>query len=291
MNLNTLLEAHTKRSTPPALQDNLGDGYLLEKNRLYRNIRYQALDVGFEISPDYNNPYTVLPLAQLEELLEKKKIIYFDNVSIITDLAKKNTAIVWEDLSEGLKKNYIFHESCHAVARSVSTQLQTFPTEDKIIQFFLEESFANTCELLALVDCDVTIHKIFYKQNSYTSLFEERTHLKNTIQLVGEEPLFKFLLLCYLHSHFLFERLDEKSFNSILALADLKDLTPQALKSLKYLAKIPFTLDLEFRTVTATLFLKLHKISVTLEKFDFLAKLEKNVKFSKWQDEICRKCY
>lgn len=291
MNLNTLLEVHLKKSTVNALKDSLGDGYLLEKNRIYRNIRHQTLELGFQISQDYHNAYTVLPLAQLEELLTNKKIVYFDNVSVLVDLVKKNSAIDWEDLSEALKKNYIFHESCHAVARSVSNQLQTFLAEEKILQFFLEESFANTCELMALVDCDDTIHRVFYKQNSYTSLFEERTHLKNTIQLVGEKPLFKFLLLCYLHSHFLFDRLDEKSFNNTLILAGLKNLSPPSLKSLKYLAKIPFTLDLEFRTITANLFLKLHKITVDLEKIDFITTLQKNMTFATWLNDVCSKCF
>lgn len=291
MNLNTLLEAHIKRSPINALKDNLGDGYLLEKNRLYRNIRHHVLDAGFQLNQDYHNPYTVLPLAQLEELLTNKEIVYFNNVSVLTSLAKKNDLIIWEDLSDILKKNYIFHESCHAIARSVSDRIQAFPEKDKLIQFFLEESFANTCELMALVDCDDVIHRIFYKHNSYTSLFEERTHLKNTIHLVGEEQLFKFLMLCYLYSHFLFNRLDEKSFNGILDLVNLKNLTPQALKSLKYLSKIPFTLDLEFRTITATLFLKLHRINTDIEKTDFIIRLQKNVMFSEWLSEVCRKCF
>ena len=277
LKLTRLIEAHHSFRSDLSVEKNLGDSYLLEKNRLYFRIRKGALENGFRFSNKVNEAYSALPLSQLENILKTRTIPYIDNISVLESLPQKSE-ISWDDIYDNLKKNYLFHESCHAFARSLFKQLLTHP-EERILQILLEESFANTCELVAVTEAEDSIHRIFYESNSYTYLFHERTHLKKAIAEMGEIPVFKFLLLSYLQANFLKQELDSKNLERTIKLAFEKTLPdPQQVKTLKYLAKITFTLDHRFREITTGLHLRLCGFQKPLNQllsFDFLELFER----------------
>jgi len=172
----------------------------------------------------------------------------------------------------------VFHESCHGISRTLSSQLPLPLTpQESVLHLLLEESFSNTCELLAVAEAHDQYHRIFFEWNSYTALFEERTHLKNALSEFGEMPIFKFFLLSYLHANFLLDGLDEKAFARVVSLTMDSALESRQLKVLRALAKTAFTLNPRFRDVTSGFYLKLCGIQTPraeLFAFDFMRSLE-----------------
>ena len=293
MKLIRLLELHQNSSTSTSLATNFGDGYLLKYNRIYQNIRNNLLAFGYQLSDGPNSFYQALPLSQLDALLTNKKIPFTDNVSVLLEIeAKIPNSIQWNDIIDNLKPNHIFHESCHGMARenlelhlgalSATKDRQEF--EQRALRMLIEESFANCCELLAVIDVHDQVHRIFFELNSYTHLFEERAHFISALKNFGHIELMKFLLLSYLHANFLHESLDERQFTRVLNLSfnHPSQLNPKDRKTLKALSKIAFRLDLRFRLITTSFYLRLSGIPkdmTDLLEFDFLARLESNAEY------------
>ncbi len=289
MKISRLLELHHKFTSTTSLSTNLGDGFLISHNRIYRNIRNQILKVGFQLSDAPNPFYQALPLSQLEALLSAQKIPYTDNVSVLKDIeAKIPNMTDWDDITDNLKTNQIFHESCHGVARDVFQKNLAMSFEHRTPLMLFEESFANCCELFAICDVDDPAHRIFFKINSYTSLNEERSHLNLAQKNFGASGLAKFLFFSYLHANFLHESLDESQFLRVLKLSfDSSQLTPKDLKTLRALSKISFRLDLRFRVVTTRFYLRLCGIPKDLgplSEIDFLEPFESDPKYLKCLD-------
>lgn len=292
MKITRIIASHQKFSKLSTLENNLGDGYLFQHNRIFKNIRQLAISFGFNFSANTNFDYQALPLIQLESILAQKKIPYIDNVSAITMLARQLPNIDWNDLASGLKKNYILHESCHAVARSVFTQ-HGFKKDNQLgisaFQMLLEESFANTCELLAIVDVQDVDHGVFFEHNSYTYLPEIRTNIKKIISSIGDFKFFKFMQVTYLYSNFLRPQISENQLTKILHFLQISTSDVQIIKGLRSLSKIAFTLDLDFRTVTTQLHLKLNNQNIDLENFDFMSNLFDNHLWQKALDDLISK--
>lgn len=275
MKLIQLLEKHRQSLRNQDLADNFGDGFLAQNNRLYGQIRATALAAGYRFSSEPNGAYQALPFSQLEKILASKCIPYTNNVTVIENLVGQlKDDIVWDDISDGLKKNFVFHEGCHAVARSFANSNKLLDSKQKTLRILMEESFANTCELLAVADAEDSTHRIFFELNSYTTLFEEKTNIKNAIRNSSFVIVFKMMWLAYLHSNYLHEQLDEKQWQRCLTFAGAASLPAPQIKALKALSKIAFTLDSRFRWVTTRFHLKLNGISVNMNEllsFDLLS--------------------
>lgn len=285
MKLFTLIEAHRSfASEAGALKDSFGDGYLLNKNHFFSRIRKASLAAGFRFSPRIDDSYLALSLSQLDSIMAKKEIPYFNNVSVLESLeAKIPKLTTWDDISDNLKGNHVFHEACHAVAktftRNLSKSLQAESVENKVLLMLLEESFANTCELLSIIDANDQIHRVFIELNSYVYMMDDRANLINAVKDMGAPTIIRFMLLSYLHANFL-RPPDEKDFERCFALsAGGKTLDTKNKKTLRALSKIAFKLNPRFREVTTRFHLKLNGINkdvASLGGFDFLRALEKN---------------
>jgi hypothetical protein len=275
LKLDRLIEQHRQSLSVQDLADNFGDGFLSRNNQIYAKIRVAALRAGYRFGSEPNVAYQALPFAQLEKILVSKSIPYANNVTVIENLvALLKDDVVWDDISDGLKKNFVFHEGCHAVARSFAKPNKVRDQKSKALQILMEESFANSCELLAVADVEDTSHRIFFALNSYTALFEEKTNIKKAIRNSGFPVVFKIMWLAYLHSNFLREHLDEKEWSRCLAIAGADSVPAPQIKALRALSKIAFTLDSRFRLVTTRFHLKLNGILMTTNEildFDVLA--------------------
>ena len=289
MKLANLLEQHRKFSNeksalPNSLTDALGDGFLLENNSIYKRVREEAVQKGFRFSTKQNDAYRALPLSQLERILKDKVIPYIDNVTVLGEIESRIPRVsVWNDISDNLKGNSIFHESCHAVARSTTLE-KDLQREAKIdfsraqtLSLLLEESFANSCELLSILDADDAVHKIFLELNSYVYMLDDRVHLRAGETDIGRASLSTFILLSYLHANFLRE-MSDKDFERTLALSGvLVVLDAKKKKSLRQLSRIALKLNPRFREVTTRFYLRLmgrqEEMSALLD-FDFLKAIE-----------------
>lgn len=288
MKLKHLWTQHQKFAAPDGLSENFGDNYLLAHNQIYRNIRRLCRQRGFSFSSDPNPLYLALPLSQLDSILSKKVIPYHDNTTVIHQLLDRLPEnIFWDDISDNLKGNHAFHEACHAVARSLTQnhyQSDNLRTPSNFQKFtlirLLEESFANACELLAVIDASDSTHRIFFELNSYICMFEDRTRLKMAMADLGQPFLMMFMMFSYLHANFLTPQLTDQKFEKLLSLIHKNlptPLTGPQKKTLRSLSKIAFELNLRFRMVTTSLYLRLSGAPVSdkeMMNFDFIQILE-----------------
>lgn len=300
MKLAKILEIHFKQASifvsniPAGLEGNLGDNFLLQNNFIYRQIRSLALKANGKYSDAYDNKYAALSLGQLDRILQTKVVPYFNNVDVLMDIEKRIPGTtIWDEVTDNIKRNYLFHESCHLVARQIVKQYFTSsePFEKMIVLSLLEESFANACELLSVIDVDDEIHRVFFEMNSFVVMFEDRGNLKNLVKRIGLLSTIQFFVFCYLTANFQNERLDEKEFIKVMDLlrvdlghSHLQNLDAKVLKSLRVLAKIVFELNPRFRTVTTGFYLRLSGLRVTSEKIrkvDFLKIIQDDSRFIK----------
>lgn len=292
MKISRLLEQNEMCKGILGISDNFGDQYLCKNNSIYSKIRQRVLDGGVRFSNERNDFYQALPLSQLDSILENKIIPYNDNVGILKNLTHQmGSSLQWDDICDNLKKNYLFHESCHVVARAEAIKIfgksDNFQnSEDRnfqILRLMLEESFANACELLSIIEAQDQSHRIFFECNSYICMFDDRINLKNATAEFGINNFFPYLILNYLQAHFLRDGLNEKEFNRICRLIlPQKNLTPVQIKTLKALGKIAFQLNPRFREVTTSFYLRMKRFPGTLDVllgFDFMKILEEDDRF------------
>jgi len=286
MKIKNILTQHSSVTFEGALMKNLGDSYLLKHNEIFRKVRKAALAYGFQFTSSPSLEYTSLPLSQLETLLAEKRIPYQNNVDVLEQIERKvSNQIEWDHVVDGLKKNHIFHESCHAIARTCSRQISGIEKareeqQFKITLMVLEESFANTCEFLAVCDVHDALHRIFFELNSYICIFEVKTLLKNAITELGFEGFFKFILLSYVHANFLNEKIQDDHFRRVVLLAFGKQLDAAQSKTLRSLGKNAFLLNPRFRYVTTGFYLRMNDIPQSVElalSFDQLEVIENSL--------------
>lgn len=272
MKINRLLELHESFQSL-GLPHSLGDGYLMANNRIFRGIRERVLKAGYTLTSDRNEAYEAFPLLQLEEILKNKALPYSNNVIPFASLTPAQRAVIsWDDVEGNLKRNFVFHEGSHAVFRSWRP-LGTSDISLQVLWTLLEESFANTMELLGVIDAGDAAHRIFYEMNSYVCEFEHRANLNSAEREIGEGILIPFLVLCYLHANFLREKITDTDFKFMLRLVAAEKLPEASLKSLRALSKIVFNLSERFRFQTTDFHLRLAGVKTPydlLHKMDFL---------------------
>lgn len=298
MKLRLLLQKHNGAEAKDGLVQSFGDSFLVQNNQIYRLIRQAAYQQGFQYSSEFNSYYTSLPLSQLDRLIQDKKIPYYDNVSILQSLDSESpNQIDWDHVCDNLKKNHVFHESCHAVARTILEEaFKDKPTQQiKISLMLLEESFANSCELLSVVDADDAVHKIFFETNSYVCMFEDRHHLKAALNNFDKRSFFKFILLSYYHANFLNDNFTESDFSQCLSLSfgSAQKFGAKEQKILRSLAKNAFALNPRFRFATTGFYLRRHGFAQSVQEslsFDHWQSLESN-HFSLALDRLSKTIY
>lgn len=296
MKLTTVLNLHSSNTSPNSLKDNLGDGFLIKHNPIFRSIRESALKHGFSFSTEFNPSYQTLPMGQLEAILQSKKIPYSDNVSPLMQLNERAPSMIeWDHVVDNLKPNYLFHESCHAVARSekpaallkLKRPVERSDENLFIAGFLAEESFANTCEFLAIAYAQDTNHRLFLEMNSFFTIFEDRTLLKKSQDTYGLEAMTKFMFFCYMQSNFLRDSINSSELNQIIEFATFPK-TPDT-KLLKSLAQNAFALNPRFRFTTTELYLRIHGIIDPVQKaldFDPMALIKGHENFLSWINRL-----
>lgn len=284
MKLNRLMEQHQK-FRDQGLKESFGDGYLMVHNRVYKNVRLAAVEAGYRFSHERNEAYETFPLLQLNQILQSKVLPYSHNVIAFESMtAKELDVLTWNDLEDNLKRNFVFHEATHAVVRSLTDKfLPSHKLDGSVegqrmfaLRMLLEESCANTCELMGVLDAGEGIHKAFYELNSYVCEFEYRTHLKNAVDEFGSKTVFHWMVLSYLHANFLRERIGDSEISAMRALVGLEKVDAGKIKNLRGISKVAFNLNERFRYQTTGFHLRLAGVNIPLEDlfdFDFLKEL------------------
>lgn len=290
MKLGSILNIHSQHQPQHSVSAILGDGYLLSQNRLYRKIRNLITENEYQLTDKPSLNYQTFPMGELENLIEQKKLPYTDNVSALTDVCRRTQdQISWDHVVDNLKANYVFHESCHAVARSLRPPIQS-KNRDWIVALLIEESFANTCEMFLLIDANEAVHRIFIEKNSYFTVFEIKSLLKKMADKYSPAAIFKMILVSYLWSHFLWDRITDSDFKKLLSYCRIQ--TDSDFKMLRSLCMNAFDLNPRFRQTTTEMYLKLNQINDPVAKvlnFDPFEILQSNTELQKWVEQLSQK--
>lgn len=297
MKVSQLLEKHNKFKDR-GLSFNLGDGFLVSNNRIYRNVREATSKYGFVFEADKNPAYETFPLLQLENILSSKRLPYSNNVIPLEVLSPQSREkLTWEDLDGNLKKNFLFHESCHGIARHFADKIMgQWPTPDSLpnqrmfaFRTLVEESCANACELFGALDAADQTHRIFFEMNSYICHFEIRSQLNKIANEIGGQETLKFIIICYLYSNFLYSHLDDRQMPQILKLVTEKTIANDQIKTLRSIGKVAFLLSERFRFQTTEFQLRLAGIETPIQDlfdFDLMKELKDFKSFSLFLNEI-----
>ncbi len=287
-----MLGLHSNNDSLAALSKSLGDSFLLAHNPIYRTVRLQAVADGFSYEISTDTDYLALPLSLLETWLEQKRIFYTDNVSTLVKIESRiPQSTLWDEVYDNLKRNFVFHESCHAVARTRSADMfGALSGDPRLIQVLIEESFANTCELLGIAHVEDASHEVFYEFNSYIFIYEIRPLIAELSMQLGFQNVFKMVWLTYLQSNFLYDRLDDKNFKRAAAFLRIPLNDSQTAKKLKSLLRVCFELNPRFKEVTTGFYLRyagLVKAKRNINEIDFMKLLEADSRYSDYFDKIC----
>jgi uncharacterized membrane protein len=296
---------HRASSLPWSLPGNLGDGYLLQHNPMFGNIRQAARALGVQFSSAPLGFYHLHALSHLPRILETKTVPYNDNVAALEWLESQAPGVLVWDGAVAPVNSLLLHESSHAIGhlqlsrRWPSAAVMAGPADhrDTAMRALMEESFANTVD--HFVSCGVrdTCHRIFLTQCAYYNK-EFSAALIPLKHEIGTAAAFQLIWLTYMHVNFLFRRLSPDQLQRSVALVfdGERAALPargraQALRLMTAACEQAFTLNRPaFRLVTANLFFKLRGIPTQVRRlldFDFMARLERQPALRAWMDETC----
>ncbi len=248
--LAEVIAVHKQFST--GLKQNLGDGFLLHWNPIYRNIRAAFLERGFTFTDEDVADYFSFPLMALDEVIERRKIPYRKNFLWLEKLercAPKKFTLTEIKRSE-LQLNYLFHESAHCIAHSIffgKKSMGLLPkNQDSVLKILIGESFANTVEAISAALVQGEIGSFFLDANChFRSNEKEVAIILKFAKKVGFPATAKALLAAFLYANYLNEDFSQLKMKRIAKFA----LVPSN-ASLKRLAKIGLQLSEEFRITT-----------------------------------------
>lgn len=275
ISLQEILNLHDKYTTSESLEKNIGDGYLLKRNPIFRNIRaaYQKLGFGFCYEGAVKEIYSVCPLASLNLIMEEKIIPYFNNVDAMRRFLgmQPNYQINLFETSYW-KTNVLLHESSHCIADKVLEEInfakdicENYAHQKEAICSILGEAFANTIDNLLFTEVENFIDVYFCLSNSYMRFNTAEQKRYNSLKKkLGFYHFFRLFFMSYFYSNYLFNK-TEVNPKTALSIAkfileksciDL-NLIEQTADDIIYIVKAAFKLNPLFRTQTTAKYFKL----------------------------------
>lgn len=310
MKLKKLLSEHHRCKPAGYLPDNLGDGYLIQYNPVFRNIRKTALEIGVKFSPQRFEGYDVLPLTQLPKIIKTKTVPYAPNVMVLDEVEAQIPDHFQVGQLPPLRSNYAMHESAHVIARVLRVrrlgELKLEPAaghtkalhaERKLaLAIMMEEAFANSAESLLSLASTNTIHDQYVLKNAYVHETPEmRKYLRNSVSKFGFEAVFRLVFLSFVHANFLKTKVNPREFDRVLRFVfrcdqkKIASMDPKAHRELKEVFMGGMDLDPLFTGLTNSFCLRFMGIKTPLPhifEFDFMEWLEKEISFAEFIDEL-----
>jgi hypothetical protein len=211
--LCALLAADQYKGCDNALGKVLGDAYLYKHNSLFRRVRDVAVEYGCEFvsdAPDLLMRYQGLPFVCLREIVENRRIPYFDNLTVLRSLLCEQPNIKWpiQFLLQALKRNYVLHETTHCIAHALLNDdplvIHHFPPKEKfVVESVLTEACANAVERLASGSRCARTHMLMFTINSYMNYNPAgRQQLETATARYGIHALFPLAVVSYFAANF-----------------------------------------------------------------------------------------
>lgn len=163
-----------------ALDDCLGDRFLISQNAMYRRLRELARALGATfvsaLSSDQSD-YAIASLLCLPQILESGVVPYKPNVSTLRRIALRSPRlnIQPELLLTIVSQNYVLHESAHFISWKFFQEGSYLKSlygdqRDLVLLYIACEAYANAIERVAGANHADELHRIFFAFNSYTDL-------------------------------------------------------------------------------------------------------------------------
>jgi hypothetical protein len=208
--LFALLQTQEQCSAANSLPGVLGDGYLYQHSPIFARVRDAAVNRGYRFVESESHlwhDYQAMPLLSLKVILSEKSIPYFDNVAVLRKLyqQKPHIELPVRLVYEVVKRNFVFHETCHCVAFSVvetqSRILDRFGSDNErfVVNAFLQEAFANSMERLSSAIAPTKTYAFFMNMNCYMKYEPGKQQFwESALEKLGFERLFILTFLTYL---------------------------------------------------------------------------------------------
>jgi hypothetical protein len=268
ISLAGLLALHQQSHGSARLLQNLGDGFLYQKNPFFRRIRdaARARGIGFTLEDPGN--YFAFPLVALDTVLKTRQVPYRANHAALVAFEQARPGFfTLADLQKNRPlPNYVLHESAHAVAfhelfgrpRDTHTALSD---PSKLVHVVLGEAFAMTAEYFAACAVSGAIHAWFFSINSYRHRTPGKKTVGELVARLGLPLLVWLVLVAFLENNFFVERLPLKTLDRALELYPLgtaKSVSRVDRARLCRALSALMVMNPEFREDTARLFLTMH---------------------------------
>jgi len=245
MLISEVLSLHN--SAPSEHPDILGDGFLLRDNRIYRNIKGFAGQIGCQYTEAWPQ-YLSLPFHELNKIVATKKIPYQPSARMLQEIENKRAHVFTVDHLQ-MPESFHMHEAAHVIAEHLFKSVEIKTPQEKILKTILCESFANSVDALACVEATTEIHQYFLLQNCYMN--PDKEDLDAMIELiedVGFERTFNMVLFGYLHANFMRQDVSEDLIIEIVGKNSL---------AANQIVKMCEKLDHLFRVQTTEMYLRL----------------------------------
>jgi hypothetical protein len=268
ISLAELLRLQQRSHGPARLLQNLGDGFLYQKNPFFRRVRdaARARGVGFTLTDP--GEYFAFPLVALDTVLRTRKVPYRANYAALSAFERARPGFfTLADLQKNRPQpNYVLHESAHAVAfhelfgrpRDIHAALSD---QRRLVHVVLGEAYAMTAEYFAACAVSGPIHAWFFSINSYRHRTPAKKAIGELVARLGLPLLVWLVLISFLENNFFVERLPMKALESALELyplAKLPAISRTDRAKLCSALRALMVMNPEFREDTARLFLTMH---------------------------------
>jgi hypothetical protein len=281
MKISQLLKVHHQYKSSKLHNFALCDGYLLNKNLIYKNLRYSCIQHGFSFKEAWNS-YLTNPLLELDSILERKTIPVVNYLAMLTALERKRPGVFSiSDLPLSFEAFHM-HESAHCVANELFDTRRIKSEAHAIFRIMIGESFANACDSMAIYLAKDKTHKLIMSIHSYRQEdTKTRKLMDGMVKKWGLQNTFSFVFYSYLYSNFLYKSVSRGVVRNICERINPQERFLAKEASLAHsLFNEGFTLNIEFRTKTAMFYFKQKRFDKNILKlldFDPLRLLERNV--------------
>lgn len=281
MLISEVLALHNSHTAKNMHADILGDAFLMQENRIYRNIKNQALMMGCRYSEAWPQ-YLSLPFHELNKIVSEKNIPFVPNARMMQEIENKRANIFTTEQLQ-MPESYHLHEAAHVIADGLFQNTELKSHEEKILKAILCESFANTVDALACVYATTEMHQYFLVHNCYMNPDKEDLEaMSRLIERIGFQRTFKLILVGYLHSNFMRQ---EFSQNTIMELIGENSADADAVVNMCE------KLDPLFRVQTTEMYLRLEGYDgevFDILNFPFMLTIQKREGFQKVIEDLAQ---
>lgn len=270
--------------------DILGDGFLMNSNPIYRNVKEFSLKIGCKYVEAYPE-YLLLPFHELPGIVERKEIPYVPAARLMKKVEQASPGVFsTEDVP--MPESYHLHEAAHVIADHFLKKIDPKSQQEEILKSIMAESFANTVDALTCTGAVDDVQYFFIKQNCY---MHPRKNVIQAMNSLSESLGFRFVFMLtyftYLHANFLAKSLSKKFVQELVEHYALeKNLDAKLKKHIQTVCDIGEKLDPLFRVTTTGNYFKQQGIEGDIHDlldFPFMKILADQKGFRKALEALC----